>query len=115
MVMRFKLNVCDWHQLQASTIDDAFQFSYDQINNICSSHVPQSEVPCMRSTLPWLDDACKSAITVKHVSEGTDAYGHARKACRIFLQTARAKYTAELKTQLLKLPRGSNKWWVSSE
>ena len=65
-----------------------------------------------KSSLPWLNEKCRSAIMCKHLCEGTSGYQHAVEQCRDTIRSVKKTYFENLKSKMETLPKSSKKWWA---
>ena len=75
-------------------------------------HIPQEEKRVQKSTLPWLNGTCLSAIAEKHQAEGQTNYKEVASRVQQVLSNERNKYMAKLKARMEKLPKASKQLWA---
>ena len=74
-------------------------------------HIPRKNIETKKSSHPWLNDRCKSAIDRKNAAEGTIRFKTENAMCADVLNEERASYVQRVKTKLASLPRKSKQWW----
>ena len=102
----------DWHALNNGSIDDALAFFNGCLNNVMRMFIPGFWKPVDKSSVPWLNEACRAAIAHKHASVNTPAFEQRAEECAEVLRATCAKYLVKLKSDMSKLPRSSKRWWT---
>ena len=74
------------------------------------THIPYEEVAIKKSSHPWLNEKCQSAISAKKRSEGQADFEQKRKECSQALAEEYQGYLSQLKTKIAKLEKGSKEW-----
>ena len=114
-VIETELQEKDWRVLQQGSVDDALDVFYKCIYDCMYQYIPYSFKGVYKSKLPWLTEQCKTAISQKHVAEGTARYEVAAAHCQKVLHEEQQKYYDNCRRKLASLPRGSKQWWTLSK
>ena len=101
----------NWTPLKDGTAEDAVMYFMDILWTLLIKHIPRKQIQCKRSSHPWLNSRCRSAIIQKNNSEGKSNFQEMHVQCDLVLREERAKYVEKLKAKLAELPRSSKQWW----
>ena len=59
-----------WDTLKEGSVDNAIDFLYDKLDDLMHAYIPRVQIDVIKSSLPWLNKKCRSAIERKHQAEG---------------------------------------------
>ena len=96
--IRETLQSFDVRQLTHGSVNDACNLFDQFLRGLMHSYVPQSARQSVKSTLPWLNDKCRSIIALKHSSESTPQYNQIATKCQQMLHQEKQKYIFRLKS-----------------
>ena len=106
-----ELNEIDWAPLKKGTAEDAVMYFMDILWTLLVKHIPRKQIQCKRSSHPWLNSRCRTAIIHKNNSESKANFQEMHDQCDLVLREERAKYVEKLKAKLAGLPRSCKQWW----
>ena len=97
--------------MKQGTVDDATEYFYDILSNLCEKWIPHQPIKVKKATHPWMNDGCHEAIHRKNASEDTPLYDAECAACADVLAQAYQKYVEKLKRDIAALKKNDKKWW----
>ena len=110
--LRSCLALLDWHALLNWTDGTALVSSFTQLLlELCKGYIPHGRRDIIKSTHPWLNDACRQAVKDKCDASGTDRFRDQAIECSGILLAEFRKYQSKTRDKLRKLPRSSKAWW----
>ena len=62
-------------------LHDALDYFYSVVKETMNNHIPNRQKKMEKSSLPWLNEKCRSAIACKHLAEGTSDYMRMSDRC----------------------------------
>ena len=83
----------------------------DILHEECKKYIPYGEIRIFKQTHPWLDKTCEEAISIKNNAIGTGNFAVAQEHCAEVISDRHQDYINRLKEQMMKLPKGTKKWW----
>ena len=97
----------DWKKIDHGSAEDSLILFLEILWLHLVKHIPRKVIETKKSSHPWLNDRCKSAIDRKNAAEGTMRFKTESAKCVEILNEERASYVQRVKTKLVSLPRKS--------
>ena len=89
----------------------AAEFITDTIKSIAEKHIPRKEITEQKRSHPWINERCKSALSVQNASKGTPEHEEKTAICTAIFREELENHIKKLQEQIRTLPRGSKEWW----
>ena len=109
--LKTKLAAANWDALVRDDVDASTDRLTSFLQETFQSCVPYRTVEHFKSTHPWLNERCRTAIALKCASECGVDYEASRDHCSKVLVEEYKAYQERVRAELRKLPKGSKKWW----
>ena len=123
----YDYNKADWDKLRKTLADKDWQAFFSDLGagdsasaltnlllTLVDSCIPSRWITDKAFAHPWLNDACREALRLKHLAVGTADFVRRRDECtETFLRTYN-NHVAKVRNDLRKLSPSSKGWWKLS-
>ncbi len=101
----------DWTPMDSLDVDAAERFFHRSVFAILRRHIPERELLERKTTHPWVNERCVSAIRAKNASLGATEFASESAKCNAIIFEEFVEYVQRMRDKLAKEKRGSKSWW----
>ena len=102
----------DWvSQFSGKSVDAMVELLCQTLLRVLQAHSPTRRFADAKTRHPWLNERCRSLISMKWAAAGTDRFANIQHTCSVAIQQAYHSYMACQRRKLSKMDCSSKKWW----